>query len=277
MRWLLLFLLLGCGPPPPRKVAVTIPLLERAVRWITGEYVEVVTLLPPEINPFLPQEVRFPVEALRGVRPVLMIGRMDEWIVEALERQAMRPFQRFETLETPIYTGLTPCVWLSLSDARDWLDNVLRPLQKLFPEKAGEFPHNILPLKDRINELYRRVRWEYYPSHEVLVVSYSACLAYFLQNVGVRSMRLVRSPGELPKEEMLEQLRERWEVYGDKLLFVTLTVDNPEGVARVREAFPEMRSVELRTFPWEMGPEADLYDLLSWNVARLQELVPSTR
>jgi hypothetical protein len=276
--WVLLLSLLvvtiTCEPPRKPAVFVSLPFIKTTLDPIVKDFVEVIPILDTSVDPFRPPaDISIPPETLtRAYQMIHIGGGLDDWLV-TLIRKKRGALQSLTTVETPSYVGGSPCVWLSPGDARFWIDNLLFALEKVDKEHMPEFAQNALPIKDELNKFFHDLRWFRIPKGKKTFLQYSSCSALLLLSVGVvHSPPLTDDPTHLPPQEKLTPgfisfVRN----LGKSAILVTLTVDNPEGVARIRDLFPDLKILTLKTFPHELSPNASLMDLLSHNTDLLLE------
>lgn len=264
---------ISCGPAPKPAVFVSLPFIRVTLDAIVRDHIEIIPLLDTGIDPFRPPpELNLPPETLsRSYRLIMMGGGLDDWLADYV-RKKRGAVQILPTVETTLYVpGASPCIWLHPGDLRTWVDNLLTIVSNIDKIHAAEFADNALVIKDALNQFYQDLRWHRIPSGKVTFLQYSACSTHLVMAVGPRALEpFVRNPTDLVTEQDIPpDARAIAQTPGAKIALLTLSVDNPEGVKKIKEMFPGIKIVQLKTFPHEVRPNATLLDLASYNVDKI--------
>ncbi|MBI2528430.1 MAG: zinc ABC transporter substrate-binding protein [Candidatus Rokubacteria bacterium] len=154
----------GCSEPPtppskPLVVATFYPLYEFS-RQVTGDRAEVVSLVPPGVEPHDWEPT--PQEVARVGRAGLLVyngAGIEPWVDKLLADAAARPATVNATEGLPLLTGAgggppDPHVWLDPVLAQAMVERIMEALKRADPAGAGEYAERARAFQSRLARLH---------------------------------------------------------------------------------------------------------------------------
>lgn len=216
---LLLLVIVNTTPIKAEKIqaVATFSILEDFVRQVGGDRVEVVSLIPLNVDPHSwepsPKEARYVANA-----HILLAngGVFDHWLVNLQESVAGPNVPLIVVSEGLAYLnqsehGGDPHFWLSVPNAIHYVKNITAALVELSPADAPYFSKRSAAYIARLESLDRSLLVELgeIPAEKRIIVTYHNAFSYFAQRYGFSVAEfLVHNPAGEPTAKDMARLVE---------------------------------------------------------------------
>lgn len=210
--------LFGCSgreKPADDTLWVTILPLRELIRSITGDDFPIEVLVPPGASPETFEPTARQRASLNGARMVFSVGLIDfernllhrtahsSRIVDLSE--GVEPIAGRCTHAGHRHThGTDPHIWTSPQELRIMAANAYRAIHAAFPDSM-KYACNYARLKDRLNDLDRKVKERIERSGATYFLIYHPALTYYARAYGIRQVA-VEDEGKEPSARRLATL-----------------------------------------------------------------------
>lgn len=270
--------LASCSGGTAPDVLTTTTILADVARNVTGDRLNVGSLLPPGIDPHSYQPVPQDAAKIKDSKVLVFHGGEYERFLDGLLEAAGEPGQMIEASRGVQFLSNTdsvdPHVWLDPTEVIVYVENIREGLTEFDPDGAEIYQANASAYINQLTELDAWIREQVaqiQPPHRVLVTNHES-LGYFAERYGFTVVGAVMpgsSSDSAPSARQMADLIEQIKVHKAPAIFLDAS-DNPDLAKQIaaETGVKVIRDLHLESLT-EGGPAPTYLDMMRDNVMKI--------